>query len=232
MKNRLIIAFLLILCTTDFLISQDSTHVFKSPRSLMESSIALKEYNNIAGLGLFMTNVGFGGEGFYQKPIGGRILFDFTISFSGLRNSDEQKIRVLDTQTGDIFYLVPDKVNRLYRMPVTVGVKYHLFKKLLGDNFRPFIGAGIGGTVIMQLPYEEFENEFFNSINYAKFHVKPTFYGEVEFNIMDKGQTKTSINLRYYYTPFGGEGIESIRDLPIENCGGIYIGIRFGFAWE
>jgi hypothetical protein len=36
--------------------------------------------------------------------------------------------------------------------------------------------------------------------------------------------------IRYYYIPFGGNGIDSIKDLPMKDFGGLFIalGIAFG----
>jgi hypothetical protein len=211
--------------------TQDTNFIFKSSRPLLQNNTGLRDYHNIAGGDFFLTEVGFGFGGHYNKIFNEALLLDFSLNFSGLRNSDEQKVQVQDPETGYVEYRVLNKVNRLYRMPVTVGVKYHLLSKLLGDSFQPYIGGGAGATVIMQLPYEEFANDFFKSLNYATFYIKPTIYlgFGADFGVASK--TRTTVYLNYNYTPFGADGIESIRGLPIHNCGGVFLGLRFGVAW-
>jgi hypothetical protein len=37
--------------------------------------------------------------------------------------------------------------------------------------------------------------------------------------------------LRYYTIPFGGEGLESIQGVPINNFGGVFLTLSVGSAW-
>ncbi len=230
MKKLVLTIILLVTVFTEDILSQDTNFIFKSPRPLLESSIALRDYNHIAGADIFITEAGFGLGGHYQKYINKKFLFQCDINFSGLKNSDEQKAQYI-TPEGDIVYLVLNKVNRIYRMPLSIGVKYNVLSSILGDGFKPYIGAGVGGSMIFILPYEEFHDDFFGSINYMKTEIKPLAYVETGADFGSDSKKRSTVYVRYYYIPYGGKGIESIRDLPIENCGGVFLGLRFGFAW-
>jgi hypothetical protein len=47
-------------------------------------------------------------------------------------------------------------------------------------------------------------------------------------NFGSNNKTLVSANIRYYIIPFGGEGLESIKDLPITQFGGIFLSLSFG----
>jgi hypothetical protein len=151
------------------------------------------------------------------------------VGLSGRRNSDEFENAWLGSVP-----VVAEKVNRLYMIPMTVGFQYRLFAADLQESFRPYVSAGITPTIIVQTPYirdGEFY-EFFSAFGYAETHFRwgAMFAVGSLFGDPTEG-TVIGVTARYYTIPFGGEGLESIRDLPITNFGGIFLSLSVGWAW-
>jgi hypothetical protein len=190
----------------------------------------LKDYEVAYGGELFITPSGFGLGGYWQKLFSEHSALDISLSISGLKNSDETRKRVYDPETGQVEYVYKNKINRLYRMPVTVSYKLNIFTETLGAGFRPYILGGVGGTVIWQVPYQDFEYEFFDAINYSEFFIKPTVVAGLGLDFGILSNKRMSVFFNYQYTPAGDSKIISIEELPIDNCGGFFLGIRFGGA--
>lgn len=230
MTKILILPLLILTYFTSFGQDSDSTFIFESPRPLVQTDVTLKEYKIGYGADIFLTNVGFGFGGYYQNFLTRTSQIEVSLHFSSLRNSDETIVRVVDPVDNTIEYVYKNKINRLYRMPVTVSYKRHILTKTLGSGFKPFLVGGLGGTLIMDIPYKNFENEFFEALNYPEFYIKPTVMGGVGLDFGMNSSKRMSVYLNYLYTPPGGDRIISIENLPIDNCGGIFLGIKLGAA--
>lgn len=182
-----------------------------------------------AGLDVLFSGSGWGFGGFYQHKIVENITAFGNFGFSGRRNTDEFE----NAWLGNV-PVVTQKVNRLYMLPVTIGFQYRLMSESLQESFRPFVAAGVTPTVIFQTPYiqDGVYYEFFQSWGYAQTHFR--WGGMLGVGSMfGKPSDKSVIGvmIRYYTIPFGGNGLESIRDFPISNFGGVFLSLSVGGAW-
>ena len=130
----------------------------------------------------------------------------------------------------------------MLRFPLVLGAQYRLFKDEIVDNFRPYIGFGIGPSMVFVSPYSSTRQirgpqgevltyseqvEFFNSLKYGKAHYTLGGYvGGGAYFGLDKG-TLSGISFRYYFVPFKN-GIESLENIYIKTFGGFYITLNFG----
>ncbi len=229
-KKITFLAILLAIFGSYFLSAQtkDSNFVFKSPRPLIGAQSSSGDYRFAAGGNLLFTDSGFGGGAFYDIRISPKIALEFDISLTYLRASDEYQQLVVN-QDGNYEWTVPDKIHRVFRLPITAGIRYELFGSVLSDNFRPYLTAGGGTGIILQTPYP---TAFFQSLNYLESFAKPAVYAGFGADFSGKGSRVSRVFIKYYYIPFGNEGIESVVGLPMTNCGGLFLGINFGGAWK
>lgn len=231
LKNIPFLVVLIAILSSSFLNAQtkDSNFVFKSPRPLIVSQSSSGEVKYSAGGSLLFTESGFGGGIYYDIKIMPKLSVQFDIPLTYLRASDEFEQQVLN-EAGDAYeWKVLGKINRLWRMPITAGVRYELFSNTLSENFKPFLTAGGGLGLILQTPYEY---SFFQSFNYLTTHIKPAVYVGAGADFSGNSKRISRVFVKYYYIPFGGDGIESVIGLPIKNCGGLFLGIDFGGGWK
>jgi outer membrane protein W len=127
-------------------------------------------------------------------------------------------------------------------MPLTVSIQYRLFKDDIVDNFRPFINAGLGPTMVFVAPYAHPTNYFFPDGSYYTDPGKIDFftslkYGKMRYTLggyigagayfgMEKG-TLTGLSVKYFLAPFP-DGIEDMTNVYIKNFGGLFITLTFG----
>lgn len=206
----------------------DTVFIFESPRPLINAKLNPENMDNAWGIDLILSNNGFGGGLFWQQNINKDLLTFASIYFSGARNTDEFDYRYFDPYTGTIEYRVPNKVNRLFMFPLMFGLQNYLFTETLTDSFRPYFLAGLGPTFILSTPYER---EFFNSFGYADFFIRFGAMLGLGSEVSGVGNTIISVNLRYYYIPFGGDGLQSILNNPIKDFGGIFLSISIGMKY-
>ena len=166
------------------------------------------------------SNSGFGAGIFYQRNFSSTFSGFVNLGFTGSRTKDEFPQWNYETNAPE----VPNKVNRLYTMPLVVGLRYRLFEGELSEEFRPYINAGLGPSMIIALPYEY---EFFTSMGHAStYFTAGTFVGfGAEFG---DGATLMGVNLRYFYIPME-PGVESLRNEPISDFGGFFLTFNLGF---
>jgi hypothetical protein len=208
--------------------SPDSVIVFTSPRPLLEVRSG-EPAKHAAGVDLLFSGSGWGLGGFYQRAVAEDMTAFVHLGISGRRNTDEFENALL----GPI-PVVANKVNRLFMFPLTLGVQYRLFSDVLQESFRPFVSGGIGPTLIMSTPYlrDTQYYEFFSSFGHAQVYMRAggfigigSYFGSLQTGSL------VGVQIRYYTIPFGGEGLESIRDNPIRNFGGIFLSLSIGSAF-
>lgn len=204
----------------------DTLIIFTSPDPLILNGPGARVKDNAAGIDLLFSGSGWGFGGFYQKALGGNVTTFLHLGLSGRRNTDEFENAFL----GQI-PVVSNKVNRLFIVPVSIGLQYRLFSESLQESFRPFVSGGVGPTFILSTPYirnGEFY-EFFSSFGQASLHTR--FGGHIGvgsfFGNTDTGSL-IGVQVRYYIIPFGGDGLESVRGNPITDFGGIFLSLTVG----
>jgi hypothetical protein len=198
----------------------DSVFIFESPRPLITADDFKGNKTNSWGFNVLFSDNGLGGGVFIQWAVDKDLFLFSSLYISGARNTDE-----IDYLYPDGNNRVPGKINRLYMFPLTFGITQLLFADKLTDSFKPFLSAGLGPTFILSTPYDR---EFFNSFGYARLYPRfGAFLGiGAYFGFTEKSQS--GINIRYYYIPYGGAGLESIQGKPIKDFGGIFLSLIIG----
>jgi len=207
----------------------DTLIIFEPAEPLTVNVEGKRNATQAIGLDILFSGSGWGIGMFYHHKIGDNITAFGNFAFSPRRNTDEFENAWLGSVP-----VVSNKVNRLFMLPITLGINYRLFSESLQESFRPFLSVGVTPTVIIQTPYiqDGIYYEFFNSFGYATTYVRmggmisvgSLFGNPAEGNVM-------GVMVRYYSIPFGGNGIESIQDNPITNFGGIFLSLSVGTAF-
>lgn len=218
---------------------KDSAIVFQPVERDFVTQTSYVPQLNAWGLDLLMSNNGFGGGFFLRHEYTDEIAGFLSLAISDVK--DEGEVEYFNYWTGQNY--VPNKINRLIYLPIVAGIQYRLFKDDIVDNFRPFLTAGVGPTVIFVAPYSRYQLvtdpfsgqqsmqnvpvEFFSSLKYGQWHY--TIGGYVGAGIyfgMDKG-TLSGVNVRYYFSPYP-PGIQVMTNSVLKNFGGLYISLSFG----
>lgn len=198
----------------------DTVFIYETPRPLVTPASKKPALDEAWGIDLIFSNSGFGIGSFYQYNIT-KDLFTFaSLYISGARNTDE--FEYYNWETGQTF--IPNKVNRLYMFPMILGLQQYVLTDVISESLKLFLQGGIGPTFILSTPYDR---EFFSAFSYGKFYTRlGTFLG-VGADV-GTGTSLFSINARYYYIPFGGDGLESIEKFPIKDFGGLFLSLSLG----
>jgi len=125
--------------------------VFTPSSSSFTSQTFYETVEHSWGIDLMLSTNGFGLGGFYRRQ--------FTEAFAGMLSlgisdvKDAGETEFVDYYTGQTF--VPGKKNRMLMVPLTASVQYRLFRDMIADNFRPYLAAGAGPTMIFVSPYSQ-----------------------------------------------------------------------------
>jgi hypothetical protein len=178
---------------------------------------------NAWGVDILVSTNGFGLGTFYRHEYTDNLsgFIDFSISEA----TDDRELSYVDYWTGITF--VPGKVNRFLLMPLLVGAQYRLFKDDIMDNFRPYVNACAGPTIIYVFPYNE---EYISAL--GKGRPRYTVGGYIGFGAYfgTERSSLLGLNLRYYFIPYVG-GIRSMYNTTKNQFGGLYLSLSFGSAW-
>jgi hypothetical protein len=180
---------------------------------------------NAWGLDVLISNDGFGLGGFYRREFSPD-LFGF-VSLSIAESKDSREMERIDPFTQVSF--VPGKLNRFMVVPLMVGVQRRLFREDITDNFRPYVNAGIGPTLIYSSPFTEFvetplglavrQVEFFKSFGKGQPHYTASGFIGAGANFGTDTRNLFGLNFRYYFTYLFGEGLPSLYDTSEGNFG-------------
>ncbi|MBK9248129.1 MAG: hypothetical protein IPM69_08470 [Ignavibacteria bacterium] len=165
---------------------------------------------------------------FYQRIFSDKISGFINLGISGARNTDE--IEYYDPYDQKTF--IPGKVNRLFMFPLTLGVQYRIFADNIAETLRPFVSAGVGTTFVVAAPYEDGtgnQYDIFQSFGYANSYSRFGGFIGVGANFGSVSKSVMGVNARYYFIPFGGNGIESIKGSPINDFGGLFLTLSVSF---
>lgn len=216
----------------------DTTIIFKPSRPDIFQKKEYEPYRNAYGVDLLISNNGFGGGFFLSREFDEDLSGFINLAISDVK--DEGEFEFFDQFTGQPF--VPGKKNRLLMIPLVLGVQYRLFREDIVDNFRPYVSAGVGPSMVFVAPYANTRQtrgpngeiityseqiDFFSSLKHgqAKYTLGGYIGGGAYFGL-DKG-TLSGISVRYYFIPFQ-KGIESLEGTFIRRFGGFFITLNFG----
>lgn len=200
---------------------KDTNFVFESPRPLVKGEAEFRTFNYSWGMDVLFSNSGFGLGLFYNYKIAKNWNIYSRFFISGARNTDE--FEYFNPFTNQTF--IEGKINRLYMAPLTFGVERMIFTESLSEGIRPFLDGGFGATFIFSTPYSK---DFFEAFKYIEGYTRPAAYLGAGVYVGGEGKTLMSINARYYYIPFGGNGLESIQGNPIKDFGGLFLSLSIG----
>lgn len=209
---------------------KDSIIIFQSPRSLINEKLLNNNQKNGVGMSVAFSTYGFALGGFYHRKVSEKVDFVSFTFISNARATDE--IPIFDFARNLQF--IPGKINRLLFMPYMAGFRYNILADKIVNNFKPFVGGGGGGALILSTPYLEGRSlngefvGFFESFGDANWYFRPGAFLELgaEFN-MGLGAI-SSLNFRYHYIPFGGDGLESVAGAPVDIFGEFFISLNIG----
>ncbi len=199
----------------------DTVFIFKSPRKLLTLSEEMSNYTQAAALDLLFSNYGFAVGVNYQSYLSKDFALGIKFFISGARSTDEYEY--YDYVTGE--RVVPDKVNRLFLMPLIISARQFLFSNSLDKSFKPYVAVGAGPAFILSTPYSK---SFLSAFSYAQGYVKPALSAAIGGVIGSETKSYMSINIDYYYIPFGKNGLESVLGHPIKDFGGVFLSLSIG----
>jgi len=215
----------------------DTTIVFTPSSPDLISTTHYEPFRNAWGIDLMVSNNGFGLGGFWRHEYSDEISGFIGLAISDVK--DEGEVEFYNQFTGQTF--IPGKKNRLLMFPLSVGVQYRLFKDDIADNFRPYLSAAIGPSMIFVAPYSiqhtvdgpngtstyTEQIEFFKSLKYGRpRYTVGAYIGGGAYFGLDKA-TLSGISFRYYFIPFK-DGIEILDRIYIKQFGGFFITLNFG----
>ncbi|HEY6951442.1 MAG TPA: hypothetical protein VI758_03480, partial [Bacteroidota bacterium] len=216
---------------------KDSTIVFQPIDANLVNQTSYKPLLNAWGFDLLMSNNGFGAGFFLRREYTDELAGFISFAISDVK--DEGEVEYFNYWTGQSY--IPNKVNRLIYMPLVAGIQYRLFKDDIVDNFRPYLTAGIGPSLVFVAPYAtpqidpttgqpngQFDQiDFFSSLKYGRLRYTAGGYiGAGAYFGLDKGSL-SGLNIRYYFSPFPN-GIQVMTNSVVKNFGGLYITLSFG----
>ena len=217
---------------------RDSSIVFTPASLKLIQKTTYEPYRSAWGVDLLLSNNGFGVGAFYRHEFSDVLAGFAQLAISDVK--DDAEIDYIDPYTGTSY--TPGKINRLMLFPLTVGMQYRLFKETIADNFRPYLSAGLGPSIIMVAPYSTPKTislegqgtytyydqiDFFDSLKKAQMKVTFGAYVGAGAYFGTNSGTLTGVSFRYYYIPYA-PGIESLQNVKIKRFGGFYITLNFG----
>ncbi len=181
----------------------DTNIVFESPNKNLITPQQTAFLADAGGADILLANNGFGLGGFYRHQYSEELFGTATIGFSEVNDPNEVEEETIYGQT-----YVPGKINRFLMIPLHVGVQYRLFAEDIVDNFRPYVNAAVGPTMVCTTPYDM---EFFSSIKYGQaYYTAGGYVGFGAYFGSERG-TLTGINIRYYFE-YIQRGIDSMQN--------------------
>ncbi len=229
MKTHLIIGVLFLFCSVAGQAQEvhkaphDSTLIFGTVQPA-PPQVALSALRNAWGINLLVSTNGFGLGSFYRHEYSEDLSGFLDLSISEAKDDDEKDY--YDYYTGTRY--TPGKINRFLVVPLLFGIEKRLFADEIVDNFRPYVNAAVGPTMIYVFPYNE---EYFSALGHGRPRYTAggyiglgAFFGSERSNLL-------GLNIRYYFVPYPA-GLPSLETVaPKKEFGGFFITLNFGSAW-
>jgi hypothetical protein len=217
---------------------RDSSMVFTPSNPNLIQKTSYEPFHNAWGVDIMLSNNGFGAGGFYRHEFSDLLSGFVQLALSDVK--DDGEVEYINPYTGQSY--TPYKINRLILIPVTFGVQYRLFRDDIVDNFRPYISAGLGPSMIFVSPYSNPEVitlpeggtftyynqiDFFTSLKKGQLrYTLGGYIGAGAYFGIEKGSL-TGVSVRYYFAPYQ-PGVESLQGTRIKRFGGFFITLNFG----
>ena len=200
----------------------DSTIVFGTIEPTINPALKTSAFNKAFGLNVMISTNGFGAGVFYRREYSDEFSGAINFSISEARDDDEREFTNVYGRPITI-----GKVNRFLILPLLVSVEKRMFRDDILDNFRPYITAAVGPSMIYVFPYNE---EYFSALGKGKLRYTVGGYIGAGAYFGSERSSLLGLNLRYYYVPYFA-GLEDLQGINKTQFGGIYISLSFGSAW-
>ncbi|MFH1194923.1 MAG: hypothetical protein V1720_04380 [bacterium] len=179
--------------------------------------------DNSWGVDLMFGDGGFGLGTFYRYSVSRDLSIFGDLSFS--ESSDKREIEYYDYWGNKV---IPFKENRVFILPLNVGVHYRLFTETITETLRPYIGVGVGPTMIVTTPYNM---EYFDSFGKAKAKFAAGGYVCFGANIGSSKSNLVGLNFRYYFIHMFDEGVENMQNSFKKDLGHFYLTLNIGLMY-
>lgn len=179
--------------------------------------------NNAWGIDIMFGESGFGLGSFYRYKISQNFTTIFDISFA--ESKDQREIEYYD-YWGNSFVI--GKKNRVFQIPMFLGLQYRMFPNSIADNLRPYLFLGTGPSLIVTTAYQE---EFFSSFENAKSLWAVGGYIGIGTDFGLDKSSLSGINVRYYFIKLPGQGVESLYQRFQRTLTGIFITLNLGLMY-
>jgi hypothetical protein len=242
--ERLSAGFFILLACTAITVGQepsrpDTSMVFRPSHPALVAEPMFSQRMSAWGFDLLLSDHGFGLGGFYRRELTDDLAGTITFAISDVKDDGEMEFMDYYGQT-----YIPGKLNRLLMLPLMASVQVRLFREAIVDNFRPYLTAGAGPTMLYVSPYARLvpiqlgdgsvyqqaeKVDFFESLKYGKAHTTiggfigaGAYFGQDRSNVM-------GVSIRYYFIPVS-PGIEVMQGGYVKEFGGVFITLHFGSA--
>jgi hypothetical protein len=210
-----------------FLFASTIPFVYINPQSIGEIAPPkpLEVFpSNSWGMDIMFGDAGFGLGTFLRKQIDVKWTAFADLSFS--ETKDDREFEYYDPFQGK--FITFNKVNRIFQMPLNVGLHYRLFENLVADNLRPYITAGVGPSLLITTPATE---EFFNAFGKAKAKLAAGGYIGFGANFGLDKSSLVGITFKYYYSKIINGSVESLFGKEKTEIQGFFITLNLGMMY-
>lgn len=180
-----------------------------------------KEPRNAWGLNFNYNESGFGLAGSYAIPISNSTEIQTNLLISGV--SDSREFEEFDPLGNT---RIRDKENRVFMIPLSIGIQHYLFADDLEGNIKPLVSIGISPALIITTPYDQ---SYFKAFGDAKTSFAAGGYVGTGLEFRQSKNLSMSFNVRYYYLPVLGDEVRSISTRTIDDVGGLQLSFGINF---
>ena len=172
-------------------------------------------------VGINATETGFGINGGYFKNLNKD--YDLFITLSASSVADSREIEQYD-YWGNSYVI--GKQNRVYSIPLNIGIQRYMFRDDIEGNIRPYIMAAVSPALVLTNQYSE---SFFSALKYTQ----PSFaiggFIGIGLEIVEMSSMSLALNARYSYMPVIGREINSLENTTLKDVGGFQISFQVNF---
>ena len=109
---------------------------------------------------------------------------------------------------------------------LSFGMRKELFKDDIEGEFLPIFNIGISPSMIFMNPYDQ---NFFSALGRTTTSFGIGGFTGLGVSFRQSRDMSINFNLSYYYIKVVGNEVESIKDNPIDNIGGVQLGFAINF---
>ena len=203
----MILICLILFCSSTLIYSQDTIKYTK----------VKNEKRNSWSLGLNYGENGFGPYAGLYSSLGRTTDMVFSISISGV--TDEREIERFDVFGNSI---VVNKINRVFMIPLSAGIRKELFKDDIDGDFLPIFNIGVAPTLVLTNPYNE---SYFAAFGHTQTYFAFGGYAGFGVSFRQNKSMSMNVNFNYYYLPLIGDGVQSLQYNTINDVGGLQLSL-------